>query len=116
MNAKVMKEFVEQKQQGLTAEYVVGTIRSDDAYFTFSQTPKLVIVTRTVYSQRSYFSDFLIISNFTESTTQYIPVWNVPANTTDLHGEYTTIYWESSNKQLRISDYYASAVSAIAFF
>ena len=116
MNAKVMKEFVEQKQQGLTAEYVVGTISSDDAYFTFTQKPKLVIVTRIIYSQRDYYSDSLIISKFTESMIRYTVVWNVSAEITNLHGEYKTIYWESSKKQLRISDYYASAVSAIAFF
>lgn len=116
MNAKVMKEFVEQKQQGLTAEYVVGTIGSDDVYFTFSQIPKLVIVTSTVYSDRSYYSDSLIISNFTESARQYIPVWNTSAITPNLHGEYKEVYWESSNKKLQVNDYYSSAVSAIAFF
>lgn len=44
MNAKVMKDFVEQKQQGLTAEYASVRNTSSSATLTFSNQPIFVLI------------------------------------------------------------------------
>ena len=104
MNGKVMKEFVEQKQQGLTAEHISVRNPSSSVTLTFSNQPIFVSIALTSgddiytvnvpYSSRSSIDAWYALS---DSKTNYVGI--------SFSGNQMTVY-------SGVPDY----IEAVAFF
>lgn len=107
MNAKVMKEFVEQKN-GLTAEYLEEKVHQQEVTLSFSQAPSFVSL--TLWSPQRYTSNTAYSVNiawFPDDCYVYYA----------LEGSQTSsFYVKFSGKNIELSSLNVSKVFAVGFF
>lgn len=107
MNAKVMKEFVEQKN-GLTAEYLEEEVHQQEVTLSFSQAPSFVSL--TLWSPQRYTSNAAYSVNiawFPDNCYVYYA----------LEGSQTSSFYVTfSGKNIELSSVNASKVFAVGFF
>lgn len=107
MNAKVMKEFVEEKN-GLTAEYLAENVYQQEVTLSFSQAPSFVSLTLWSPQKSTSNSAYSVnIARFPDNCYVYYA----------LEGSHTSsFYVKFSGKNIKLSSLNVSKVFAVGFF